>query len=626
MPLPPTNLIATVTGPSSIGLGWSVPGGSIGSNVLIPGVNTNRGPLNQWPGESLEPIYVYVIPGRTYEYVDGAHEFGLSIPGPDIPDGATAYFIAEDNYVTFAAWEPNSSFTATLKQVSYRSFRIYRDGAVIGEVPGSILAFTDTGRTTLQRYAYKIEGVALDGTSAGFSSVVYGVLPGIIPWVRVTSAPGDYTVNATALTTDLAGNNIMAGFCSGTPDFGGGPLNITEVLSLFVAKYKPDGLYLWAKQFPCSPTFGVTGVKADALGNVVMCGYFNGTINFGGTALVNNGHSTCFLAKFDSNGNHLWSKKFAGVNGSDRFEDIAIDSDKNIIAVGQFTSTASFGGATFGSLYTGAHAIMAKYDPSGNHLWSKSFADTGENVVLGVAIWGYGSDDKIVITGWFTGTINMTDDASGDYLTSRFSDVFLARFTASGHHEWSKAFRGDDVDKGQKVVVDSAGNIVITGIYLNGINFGPGAIVAKRGSSDIFLAKFDQLGVHIWSQALGGGSIDEVFGLAIDTADNIVVSGYFYVKADFGPSNFGGHPTIIHIEPAAGGGNNGFVAKYNPNGFVFWAEFIGGSGVDVVAAVATDPSGNVIAAGTFQGVAVAGSLPMRAASGQYATFLYKRGP
>lgn len=70
-------------------------------------------------------------------------------------------------------------------------------------------------------------------------------------------------------------------------------------------------------------------IETDAAGNVFVAGSFSGFMVNGSDTIYSYQSSMCsFLSKFDSNGNHLWSKPFAPVNGKPN--DVCIDSGGNI--------------------------------------------------------------------------------------------------------------------------------------------------------------------------------------------------------------------------------------------------------------------------------------------------------
>src|SRR5678815_18543 len=81
--------------------------------------------------------------------------------------------------------------------------------------------------------------------------------------------------------------------------------------------------------------------------------------------------------------------------------------------------------------------------------------------------------------------------------------VFAAPSSAqSPVHFWSQRFGGTGDDLGLAVAVDGSGNVVVAGTFQNVANFGGGNFTSA-GSYDIFLAKYSASGVHQWSRRFG---------------------------------------------------------------------------------------------------------------------------
>lgn len=90
-----------------------------------------------------------------------------------------------------------------------------------------------------------------------------------------------------------------------------------------------------------------------------------------------------------------------------------------------------------------------------------------------------------------------------------------------------------------------------------------------------------------WTRTFGGSSSDDIKGLAIDAAGNLYVVGNYTGTFD-SQRTFGG----IDI----------FVRKYSPTGQILWTQVFGGSGKDLVTAIAVEPvSGKVYIGGVFPG-------------------------
>src|SRR6185437_6832907 len=91
----------------------------------------------------------------------------------------------------------------------------------------------------------------------------------------------------------------------------------------------------------------------------------------------------------------------------------------------------------------------------------------------------------------------------GPTLTNQGSgDVFVAKFDPMGSHLWSNGY-GDAQDQSSaSSVVDAMGNILLAGDYSGTLNFG-GTPLTSAGATDIFAAKLDSNGNHLWSKSFG---------------------------------------------------------------------------------------------------------------------------
>jgi len=79
------------------------------------------------------------------------------------------------------------------------------------------------------------------------------------------------------------------------------------------------------------------------------------------------------------------------------------------------------------------------------------------------------------------------------------------------------------------VAADPAGNILVTGSMAGTIDFGGGPLTSA-GSSDVFLAKYSAGGAVLWTKHLGGPGPDVGYGVASDSAGNVIVVGYFTAR------------------------------------------------------------------------------------------------
>ena len=83
-----------------------------------------------------------------------------------------------------------------------------------------------------------------------------------------------------------------------TIDFGGGPLTGDGYANPFIAKFGSDGAHVWSKRYLGGTGHGAgLGIASDSANNVLATGYFDNSMNFGGTTLTSPGGSDTYLVK-----------------------------------------------------------------------------------------------------------------------------------------------------------------------------------------------------------------------------------------------------------------------------------------------------------------------------------------
>lgn len=149
---------------------------------------------------------------------------------------------------------------------------------------------------------------------------------------------------------------------------------------------------------------------------------------------------------------------------------------------------------------------------------------------------------------------------------------------------------GSGADEGQAIAVDSGGNTYIAGSTASA-NF-PRKGAGPRGPAgnvDVFVMKFLANGVLQYSTYVGGSSLDEATGIAVDA------SGNAYVVGTTGSTNF---PASAAVQAINGGGFDAFALKLDPAGSeLLYSTYLGGLGFDEASAVAVSASGDAVIVG-----------------------------
>ncbi|MFT3774684.1 MAG: MopE-related protein [Minicystis sp.] len=305
--------------------------------------------------------------------------------------------------------------------------------------------------------------------------------PGAEIWAKAFGSTLDEEGNVVAV--DAADNVLLGGYTNNTVDYGCGPLTAGALDGALVVKFTAAGTCVWSKRYGVNA--GVAGVTADASGNVFFTGNYNQSIDFGGGVLPNAGSTDGFLVKLDPGGNYVWAKGFGDAQAQTASA-VATDAAGNVFTIGYFAGSMNLGGSTLSSMGS-SDVYVAKFSPTGTHLWSKRFGDSANQIGKHLAVDPSGN---VIIIGSFAGTI----DFGGGPLTSQgLNDIFVAKLTSAGNHVWSKRF-GDSADQtGSAVDTDATGNIVITGYFNGTIDLGAGPLTSL-GVADIYLAKLESLG------------------------------------------------------------------------------------------------------------------------------------
>lgn len=95
---------------------------------------------------------------------------------------------------------------------------------------------------------------------------------------------------------------------------------------------------------------------------------------------------------------------------------------------------------------------------------------------------------------------------------------------------------------------------------------------------------------HVWSRRMGGGEAESGRAIAVAPDGSVYLSGIFRDQASFGEGP---------ARTLTANGVDGFVARLDPAGKTLWVRGMGGEGDDIAKAVAIDPAGDVVVAGSF---------------------------
>lgn len=361
-------------------------------------------------------------------------------------------------------------------------------------------------------------------------------------WVKGYGTTG--TEFPYGMTVDSSGNIIVVGGFVGTGNFGGTDKANLGSWDIFVAKYSNAGNHVWSQTIGTagadiaqavattstgdvvvtgwgafggvsnqkiivaklaaadgSTIFQKTdfvstagnqgrGVAVDSGGNILLTGWYNGTISFGGANLPTASVFYVFVSKLTSTGAHVWSEGFGTPSGNSIGTALVLDTSGNPVVTGTFNASVDFGGGALTS--AGVQDIfLAKYTSgTGAHVWSRRMGGAAYDEpgpYGGLAIDGSGNV-------YLTGDYQQSASFGGSTFVSKGGpDVFVAKYNGStGAHISSQTFGGPDEDDGSGVAVDTGNNAYILGSF-RGTSTYAGGSLTSAGATDAFIVGLGQM-------------------------------------------------------------------------------------------------------------------------------------
>jgi hypothetical protein len=301
-----------------------------------------------------------------------------------------------------------------------------------------------------------------------------------------------------------------------------------------------------------------------------------------------------FLAKFDCEGQLLWSTFLGGSSMDGGLFVEVVDSD-NIIVMG-ITHSNDFPVSpdAFQEDYSGYYDIfLTKFLPNGSLLYSSYLGRAGDDRVNDFEL---DSSGNLVISGG-TNSANfpVTPDAAQPILNGG-SDGFFMRISPNCSTILYSTFLGGSSYEGiDKITLDNQGNIIATG-FTGSYDF-PVTEDAYQDSlcgfvRDFFIAKYNSSGQLMYSTYFGGSHLDDCFGVAADSAGSIIVTGRTW-SDDFPITVNAWQANYSNIEV------DGFVAKLTADGQeLIFSSYFGGAAWDTIHHVDVDSYDNILVSGS----------------------------
>lgn len=262
-------------------------------------------------------------------------------------------------------------------------------------------------------------------------------------------------------------------------------------------------------------------------------------------------------------------------------------------------------------------AFVAKYDANGNRVFSTYLGgnrdDSGAAVTVDTSgnVYVAGTTGPGRRQGW--GDLGLTFPFTPGAYKSTYTadtgsapDLFIAKLNPTGSALLFAAHvAGSGPQHARAIAVDANNNVYVAGDARSPHNASAfpttaGALQRRSATataSDFFVLKLNAAGsALIYSTLFGGSKTETLNGMAIDSTGAAWIAGSttstdMRVSPNaFQPSSGGGPPQITHTD--------GFLAKINPQGTaLLYGTYLGGNDSDDITAISVDVHDNVYIAG-----------------------------
>ncbi|MFB3894914.1 MAG: SBBP repeat-containing protein [bacterium] len=367
-----------------------------------------------------------------------------------------------------------------------------------------------------------------------------------------------------SIAVDTIGNAYLCGFTSST-DFpvSSGAFDTSQNGNYdgFVSKLNPTGTALIYSTFIGGENYDqANDIALDSLGNAYITGdtwsaYFPTTATALDTTLK--GYEDGFICKLNPTGTGLVYSSYWGGSNFDWGNAVAVDSSGNAYLTGvsnspDFPITA----AAFDTSYHGKNdVVVSKFNLDGTGLiYSTYLGDTCNEEAYDIAIDPFGNT---YITGYTTSPDFPITLEAIDTVYRGDEDGFVSKLNANGTELiYSTYLGGSYYDWGNAITVDPEGNAYITG-YTSSPDYPTtfGALAESlKGIDDGIIAQLNADGTELlYSTYLGGSNDDECSGIAIDSSNNLYITGV---------TNYSDFPTTsTSFDTSLNGYSDAFIIK-----------------------------------------------------------------
>ncbi len=371
-----------------------------------------------------------------------------------------------------------------------------------------------------------------------------------------------------------------------------------DLFPLTITKTDSAGNFVWAfiSQYS-SPV--CRSMVADDSGNLYVFAYYGDSICGLGAFTLHNPslYTMFFLAKISPSGTVLWAKNVVPGNpgmflgpvlstsgiGIDEFSNVYIGAEFMLPSITIGTSTL----INTNSTGTKTDIFLAKYYPSGNEIWARSFGGPLNDGLAGMTVTNAGT--VYISWGSYSDTVTIGSSLIIAPIPSPGIRMnAITKFDSSGLPIWTKL-------TSRHMGVFSSVSDASDKLYLGGYTDSTFIFGADTFAAHIFfVTKLDSSGNINWVSHISTG-YDDFLSVNVDRRGYVWACGPIAASTTY----FDGHSLASPISLA--GHDPMFIVEYCPDGYYLTSFGITSSGDDYTG-IGVDTFGSVYIAGDFYNV------------------------
>ncbi len=353
-----------------------------------------------------------------------------------------------------------------------------------------------------------------------------------------------------SVVVDSEGNIIVFGRFWGITDFDPSDADFEmdgePSGSIFLLKFNPDGEFNWVKALMGNtilPPGEIMTINTND--EIILTGGFKGTVDFDpsdedASETVGELFSELFIAKYTAAAEFIWVKVIKG-NGFKFAREVAVNNNGDIYTAGTYTNMIDLDPSASPDVHINTseagNGFIVALDESGEFIWGADLASDSYSSVDALKV----QDDYIAIAGTFSG---VTDFDFGDGIETRNSpdnyDTFIQKLNLDGELIWVNAYESNSFPDLAGIVINSFGDIVVSGSYADQMDFDHSANTELRtttGAADYdgFIHQVSTTGEFQRVYIISGEMQQQPAGIVISNANELYVYGEYSNEIVFEP-------------------------------------------------------------------------------------------